>query len=144
MIHYAGQAIPGSEERSRTLDHAMLESALDVSIAPGTFNVSLMADIELGNPTVLVGDYTLWPCTVSTSGMIERNETGVPGWVIRDARECVPGNFVEVISAFHVRSALKMDKWPAFPVEISLNCAKEDLKPCPKAQKPSSTPSLES
>ncbi len=120
--YFAGKAQPGSETRADELKNTGLGWRLREKLCPGTFNVALMETPSIGEPDLIVGPYRLWECRVATLGMVERNELGIPGWVIRAEDEHLPGHFVEVISPHCIRKALKMENWPAFPVEIELEC----------------------
>lgn len=120
--YYAGQALPGMEIRSDALDQFALNRLTGERLMSGTFNVSLMESPRLGPSKLTVGQYHLWPCKVAITGMVEREEAGIPGWVLRIDGEHLPDNFVEIISAQHLRTALKKVNWPAFAVEVALKC----------------------
>ena len=125
MRYYVGKAIPGEERRSETLDTEALSQALQESLAPGTFNVSLTDTPDLGLPDLRVVPYSLWACRISTTSMIERDAEGLRGWIIRVDGEAFPSYFVEIIAPNHLRTAMKRQNFPTFPVEIALNCGKE-------------------
>lgn len=128
MKFFAGKAQPGSETRAVELAKTGLGHYLGVKLAPGTFNVSLMDDPNLGDTWLKWALYKLWPCEVATPDMVRRDEPGLPGWVIRVDAERLPGYFVEIISPHHLRTELKMGKWPSFPVEVGLNCSEQARK----------------
>ena len=120
--YYAGKAQTGAETRSTELRNSGLDQALGVDLWPGTLNVALKDDLRLGRPDVVHGPYHLWKCETATADMVYRNETGFTGWLIRIDGEELPSHFVEVISQFCLRKALKIQNHPSFPVEIGLNC----------------------
>jgi len=43
--------------------------------------------------------------------------------------ENYPSNLAEVLSHVHIRTALKMNNWPSFPVELSLTESMEKEEP---------------
>lgn len=126
MRYYAGKAQTGSETRALELADTGLGRRLGVRLSPGTFNIALMESPVLGDPDFRHGPYACWRCAVSTRSMIERDEEGFQGWVLRVDGERLPDHFVEVISQTHLRTALNMEHWPSFPVELALNCEKRE------------------
>ena len=120
MRHYTGQALPGGEDRASTLDYGEIIGVLGQRVHVGTFNVDLVDDLYPGEPDLESDHYQFWRCWVSTAGMIEREEPGIAGWLIRVRGEDLPAHFVEVLSVDHIRTLLKKANWPAFPIEISL------------------------
>ena len=141
MSGFAGKALPGGELRGKELDFEEIEKAVNAPIYPGTFNISLMEAIDF-QAKIVTERYSLVPCRLFTTGMIERDEPGIPGWVIRVNNESLPANFVEVVSPHHIRRLLKKTNWPSFPIEIMLNssgeAAKVDTIPVPGVRNPSS------
>lgn len=121
MRYYAGQALPGGETRSAELAGNALASLLGTELAPGTFNVSLIDAVDLGPPDMETTHYRLWRCSVATESMVSQETQALDGWVLKMAGEAQPSNFLEIISPIMLRSALKMENWPAFPVEIGLH-----------------------
>lgn len=124
MKYYAGQAIPGSEERFYSLDYGEIVAGLGKSVCAGTFNVALIDDPELGEPSIITEHYHFWGCVVATAEMIERDEEGIPGWIIKVLGENFPPNLVEIVSEIHLRTALKKVNWPAFPIEVGVSIVK--------------------
>lgn len=129
MKYHAGQALPGGEERTFSLDYREISEALGESVTAGTLNVALVDDADLGPPDKVSAYYRFWACEIATEGMIERDEPGYPGWVIKVKGEGLPSNFVEILSPVHLRTALKKTNWPAFPVEIGLKKSIETPEP---------------
>ncbi len=124
--YLAGKAIPGSEERTFNLNYAAIVDALGESMVAGTFNIALDEDLEPGRPDIVAANYRFWRCEVATSGMIEKDEPGIPGYLIKVMGENYPSNLAEVLSHVHIRTALKMNNWPSFPVELSLSDSMEE------------------
>lgn len=120
MKHYAGKAIPGEEMRRKTMPWSMLEDVLEGPLYPGTLNVNLNADPELGEPEVELNQYQMWECSVATPEMVKEGKAGYKGWAVRFTDEDLPDSYVEVISPDHLRSVLNKTRWPGFTVEITL------------------------
>lgn len=120
MKYLPGKALPGCEERFSGLDYREIAEALGKSVCAGTFNVGLVDDLFPGDPEIETEHYQFWPCSVATSEMIERDEEGLPGWIIRVKGESLPDNLAEILSEFHLRTSLKKTNWPSFPIEIAL------------------------
>lgn len=116
-IYHAGKALPGEERRTFTLDYREIADAIG-TVTAGTLNVFFHLDLEIGPPAITTKHYQFWPCSVSTEGMIRRDEPGFPGWAIRVLGEKNPPNFIEVLSPIHIRTALKKTNWPDFPIEV--------------------------
>ena len=119
MKYLGGKSLPGEELRAKTLDFGEIYGAIG-TVYPGTFNVFFGEDLELGVPTITTEKYDFWACEMATEGMIEREEPGLPGYIIRVSGENLPANFAEIVSPIHIRTALKKTNWPSFPIEIAL------------------------
>lgn len=122
MIYYAGQAIPGNEQRAQTLNMGALSLATQDELVAGTLNVVLLASPELGRLDLRIPPYHLWPCQIASEEMIRDEVEGYSGWVIRVDGEPIIDHFLEVIAPIHLRTAMKRQNWPSFPVEVALYC----------------------
>ncbi len=116
----AGKALPGEERRAFTLDYKEIAEAVG-TVTAGTLNVFFHLDLDIGAAFLTTEHYHFWPVTVSTKGMIERDEPGIPGWGIRVLGEKFPPNFIEILSPIHIRTALKKTNWPDFSIEVAFH-----------------------
>lgn len=120
--YYAGQAQPGSEERGHTWPWEWMRDKMEAQLFPGTFNVTLMDEVDLGfvKAEHIGRNFVIYPCRVATPEMVTRDEF-VLGWIIREKDEDLPGHFVEIISEMNLRTCFGREQWPAFPVEIGID-----------------------
>lgn len=124
MIYLAGKTITGTETRAKTLNYDAIAKVVGINMYPGTFNVQCLESPpyqDMGYIRVIGQNMFLYPCVISTKGMIEKGKTAVPGWIIKIPGEGLPSFFVEIVSAFRLRKELKIEKWPSIPVEIGIN-----------------------
>jgi len=114
-----GRAVPGAEESAATLDEGLLSRMVGVDIYPGTVNIALLQDIELGNPAFSVGVYSIWPCKIDGDEWTGP-QGWVDAWVLHIDGEELPPNYIEVISPTCIREHLNMQDFPSFIVKLML------------------------
>jgi len=117
LVAMRGRAVPGAELSAEELNYTLLNAMVVGDLHPGTVNIALLQDVDLGQPEITCGDYSIWPCKIDGDEWT-KPQGWVDAWIFKNASEDLPPNYIEVISETCIRDHLKMQDFPSFIVKL--------------------------